>query len=289
MDKVGYLVAYDYELLKQSLPTVYAHVNKIVLAIDKERKSYIGETFTIDPSFFDWIKAFDTENKIQFYEDNFYVPGLGAREAETRERNMLAKFMGEGGWHIQIDVDEYFVDFKKIVEELKASEEKFKGRNVTVRVYWMSIFKTDSNGFFLVDESRENFALATNYPHYEEARYNHANENVVFNHVALHQSWGRTEADLAKKLRNWSHTEDFDTESYFRFWKSIDVDNHKYVRDFHPLFGSNWKRLKYLEANSISELLKKMPAHLETPAPTKAHPLQRWLPPVIYNRLVKSN
>jgi hypothetical protein len=35
-------------------------------------------------------------------------------ECDTRERNMLAKYMGEGGWHVQIDADEYFADFLSI-------------------------------------------------------------------------------------------------------------------------------------------------------------------------------
>jgi hypothetical protein len=32
-------------------------------------------------------------------------------ENETRERMMIAQRMGEGGWHVQVDSDEYFLDF----------------------------------------------------------------------------------------------------------------------------------------------------------------------------------
>lgn len=286
--KVGYLVAYDYELLKNSLPTVYADADKIVLAIDKDRKTFAGESFRIEPSFFDWLREIDTEKKIRLYEDAFYVPGMTTAEAETRERNMLGKFMGEGGWHIQIDVDEYFVDFKKLVQELKASKNKYAGKNVTLRIYWCSIFKITAEGYFLIEGGRENFALATNHPVYEQARYNHSNENHTLNHIVLHQSWGRSEEDLAKKLRNWSHSADFDTAAYFRFWKSIDIYNHKYIHNFHPLYPAYWKSLRFVHAAGILDLIKKIPSQYEEEKTSRRQPLKKWIPPVIYNRLVKT-
>lgn len=286
--KVGYLAAYDYELLKQSLPTVYAEADKIVLSIDKDRTTFAGEPFTVAPSFFTWLKGFDTDNKISLYEDGFYVPGLNTMEAETCQRNMLAKFMGEGGWHIQVDVDEYFPDFPKLISDLRSWEQKSKGTNLTFRAYWRSIFKITEQGYFLIDGSRENFALATNNPVYERARYNHSNQNVTLNHIVLHQSWGRTPEDLLKKLRNWSHNTDFDTEAYFRFWESINVYNYRYFHNFHPVYPEYWKNLAFIEAGSMEDLLKKTPAQYEEEAKQKTHPaMQKWLPPVIYSRLVK--
>ncbi len=288
--KVGYLVAYDYEMLKYSLPTVYNEADKIVLALDKDRTTFAGERFSIDPSFFAWLIDFDEAKKISVYEDGFYVPGMNTMEAETRKRNMLAVHMGAGGWHIQIDVDEYFIDFAALVRELRSLEEKYTGAPITLRAYWCSIFKISAEGFFLIEGGRENFALATNNPVYERARYNHSNQNFTLNHVVLHQSWGRTEEDLEKKLRNWSHNTDFDTEDYFRFWKSIDAYNYKYFHDFHPLYPAYWKSLKFIEAETVTELLKKIPSHFEIESKKRTHPaLQRWLPPVLYNRLVKAD
>ena len=40
-NQVGFLVSYDYELLKNSLPRVYEESDTIILAIDKERKKFI--------------------------------------------------------------------------------------------------------------------------------------------------------------------------------------------------------------------------------------------------------
>ena len=287
--KVGYMIAYDYEYLKLSLPTVYKHADSITIALDKNRKTFAGETFAVEPSFFAWLKDFDIANKIRLYEDDFYVPGMATRDAEVRERNMIAKFMGEGGWHIQIDTDEYFVDFKDLVRELKEAEAKYKERKVSFRLYWHTIFKIAPEGYFLIDDTYEAFALATNHPVYEQGRYNHSVENVVLNHVVLHQSWGRSEEELAKKLRNWSHSDDFDTQAYFEFWKSVNIANYRYICNFHPLYPDYWKKLKFVAGKSVDEIISKVPSKLPQKKRPAFHRLQRWLPPVIFNRLQKLN
>lgn len=285
--KVGYLIAYDYAYLKLSLPTVYAHADKITIALDKGRKTFAGESFSVDPSFFAWLKEVDTQNKIVLYEDDFYVPGLPTRDAEVRERNMLAKFMGEGGWHIQIDTDEYFVDFAGLVRELKEYGAKYGDRKVSIRVYWYTIFKTTGEGCFLIDETYEAFALATNHPVYEQGRYNHSIENITLNHVVLHQSWGRNEEELEKKLRNWSHSADFDTAAYLEFWKTVGPANYRYIQDFHPIFANYWKKLKFVAAGSIREVIDGIPKSIPLPSKPPFQRMQRWLPPVIFNKLQK--
>ena len=122
---VGFLISYDYELLKNSLPLVYHASYSIVLAIDKDRRTWAGNKINIPPVFFEWTKALDTENKI--YEDEFYIKELNTIQNETREPNMLAKKKGEGVC-LQIDADEYHVDFNGLVSSLhkKNLEQQFK-------------------------------------------------------------------------------------------------------------------------------------------------------------------
>lgn len=285
--KVGYIVAYDYALLKNSLPRVYKAADKIVLAIDKDRKTFTGESYFIEPEFFDWIKQNDPDGKILIYQDQFYVSGFSVEELDTRKRNMLAKFMGEGGWHFQVDADEYFVDFDAIVDEIKSLESKFKNRRVTFRIYWQTIFKATDEGFFLVNDSYENFALVTNFPVYETMRYNHSNENFILNHVALHQSFGRSEKELKQKFRNWSHANDFDTDAYFRFWQSVNRYNYRYFFDFNAVYPGSWMRLKYVMADSIESLLQEMSSAFDLPHREPLQKWQKWLPPVVYHRLKK--
>jgi hypothetical protein len=285
--KVGYMVAYDYEFLKVSIPTVYSAADKIVLAFDKDRKTFKGKTYSIDSSFFQWLKTMDVDKKIEIYEDAFFVEGLTVEQMDTRTRNLLGKFMGEGGWHFQVDADEYFINFQRVVDDVIKTGKNFKNERVTFRIYWCTIFKRTEKGFFLVDKSFENFALATNYPVYESMRYNHSQQNITLNHVALHQSFGRSEEELENKFRNWSHADDFDPDAYLRFWRSVNQDNYKYIYDFNATHPGHWMRLRYVEAGSLEELMTFIPDHYELPEPEPLHKLKKWIPPVIFNRLKK--
>lgn len=283
--KVGFIAAYDYEMLKQSIPTVYANADKIVIAIDKNRLTFSGKPFDLDPAFFAWINTFDIDNKISVYEDVFYIDGMSVKEIETRKRNLLAKAMGEGGWHFQVDADEYFPDFKGLVKYLSSLGKKYENRRITFRAYLCTIFKIADGGYYLVDESFESFPLVTNYPVYREARYTSTGEVITLNHVVLHQSFGRTYEELKTKFRNWGHRDDFDSESYLRFWQSVSQDNYKYIRNFNATHPWLWKKLKFVKAASLDELLLRTPATYDV-KPTYPR-LQKWLPPVLYRRIQK--
>jgi hypothetical protein len=51
MIKVSYLVSYDYFMLLTSIRQLYEYVDKIVVAIDIDRKTWSGNTFEIPESF----------------------------------------------------------------------------------------------------------------------------------------------------------------------------------------------------------------------------------------------
>lgn len=281
--KVGFIAAYDYELLKYSIPSLYEHVDRIVIAIDKDRLTFSGKAFFIQDHFFEWLAAFDRDKKISVYEDSFYIPDKSPKEIETRKRNLLAQQMGEGGWHIQVDADEYFPDFKRFKDDLSYIGERQKSKKITFRIFLCTIFKVADGGYYIVDDSFESFPLATNNPHYRENRYNFTEKTITLNHVVLHQSFGRTEEELVTKFKNWGHRDDFDSDAYLRFWKSVNLDTYRYIQDFHPTNPGMWKRLKFIQADSISELLLKTPSQYNIKS---SHPLlQKWLPPVVYNRI----
>ncbi|HEU4495814.1 MAG TPA: hypothetical protein VFR70_02065, partial [Flavobacterium sp.] len=116
---VGFLLSYDYELLKNSIPRVYEQADAIFIAIDKDFRTWSGEVFHVSDDFFEWLEKYDIQKKIVLYKDDFYVPELSAIENDNRERHMLSMKMGIGNWLIQVDSDEYFLDFKKFVADLR--------------------------------------------------------------------------------------------------------------------------------------------------------------------------
>jgi hypothetical protein len=62
---VGFLLSYDYDKLKLSIPPVYKAADRIFLAIDENLNTWSGNKFEIDDSFFKWLDEFDTEKKVE--------------------------------------------------------------------------------------------------------------------------------------------------------------------------------------------------------------------------------
>ncbi len=245
--KVGFLVSYDYEFLKISLPRVYAHVTEIHFAVDAEGKTLSGADYTISDDFWEWMKEIDTEQKIKVYYDKFFVEGLTPMECDTRERNMLGIAMGKSDWYIQIDSDEYFTDFELFVNNL---QNFITNEPTTVNCRVVTMFKELSSGFLAIDESFETLSFATNNPVYNVARNNTTgNKQVNWDNLVYHQSWARNPAAIKFKLTNWSHKDDFNTESFFKLWDAIDEFNYVYLSDFHPQNPVTWPKLRWMPGN----------------------------------------
>lgn len=261
MIKVGYLVSHDYKLLLTSIKQLYNHVDRIFIAIDKDRLTWSGNYFEISDNFFDEIKLFDIKNKIEFYFDSFYNPELKPIENESRERNMLLKHMGKG-WKIQLDVDEYIYNFKEVADYLnkywyltiypKMTPIVFRGKLVT-------LFRQLSDGFLYV-ENNECFSVITNQSKNILTRNNYTVRNHYSNINVIHQSWARNEDEIQLKIKNWGHQDDFDTQKYFDFWKGLNSDNYREYKNFHPIVPEVWNELFFLESTSIDNFIDKYAA-----------------------------
>jgi hypothetical protein len=255
--KVGYCVAYDWELLRHSIPTVYDHADLICLSLDKNRISWSGSSYTFDQSAFNrFIDEIDPKKKIRIYEDDFSRTELTPMENEVRQRNMIAAFMGKGGWHIQLDTDEYFLDFKNFTHYLKNFSPKVK---TNVCCPWLTLFKKTDTGFLIIDQGDHEelsfIPVATKDPEYSYGR-----NNGHFNHLTdffiIHQSWAREKDEVLEKINNWGHKNDFDTATYFQNWEKLNIENYKQWKDFHPIQPALWKKLLFVSGNSIEELIR---------------------------------
>lgn len=268
MIKVGFCVAYDWELLKNSIPPIYERADRICLGIDKDRHSWACNPYEIDnDAFYEFVKGIDTDNKIDIYEDDFSLENLNSRENCNRHRMLIAESMGKGGWHIQIDSDEYFLDFNGFTEYLKAIIKNPSGNEkpLNVNVNLIPLYKQVENGYLYVDFEEkpfENAPFATNAPLYERAR-----NNGYFNHIspfiAIHETWARNEDQLWYKLKNWGHAaEELESNaskmSYFNLWKTIDKFNYKHIRNINPARPEVWPALDYCEASSIADFIEKL-------------------------------
>lgn len=257
MIKVGFLVSYDFKYLYKSIPLVYDASDLIVLAVDKDRLTWSGNSLFIDSSFFEWVKKFDTLNKIVIYEDTFYIPENSPSENDTRERNLLAKAMGNGGWHIQIDSDEYFNDFKNFASFLKEKKHYLKNPEkhpVEIHVQWITLFKKVEGGFLYIKDSLDAIEVATNYPKYKYMRATRHSKKIITKFILLHQSWARDDEEIYTKITNWSHRDDSDNAAFYKFWKNITLDNYKEFTNFHDNDPTKWKSLEFIAENEIDSL-----------------------------------
>lgn len=255
--KVGYLVSYDYEMFLTSVKQLYSYVDKIYVAIDRNRKTWSGNHFEIPEIFFDEVTLFDVENKIEFYYEDFYVPEFSPMACETRERNMLLKVMGKG-WKMQLDVDEYVYDFEKTAKFLKQHWYFNIFPKLTPIVFkgvWITLFKELSDGYLYI-ENKERFSFITNCFNFEVARTNNSVSNHLTDIKVIHQSWARSEEQILLKIQNWGHRDDFDTQKYFEFWKNLNSINFGSYINIHPMRPEQWNELHFLQSLSIDDFIR---------------------------------
>ena len=254
--KVGMPVSYDYKFLYHSLPLIYDHADQITLAVDQNSQTWTGISFTIEDSFWDWIKEIDVQKKINVYRDVFYRPGFKAMENDTRERMMIAQRMGEGGWHVQVDSDEYFLDFGTFSQFLRHHSRWTRpgAAPLDIGIFWMPLFKQVGNGFLYIKDAYETLPIATNRPDYKMARASdHLIRYAPF--CLFHQTWARGEQEVWTKANSIGHVDHFNVQSYFNMWKAIDRHNYRYIRNFHPLIPSVWPSLEWGPGKDVPEFI----------------------------------
>jgi hypothetical protein len=255
--KAGFLVSYDWELLRYSIPCVYPWVDRIWLSLDKNRLTWAGNPFDWDENGFqDLLNRIDPNQKIEIYEDCFHIPGLSTIQCDTRQRNILARQMGEDGWHLQVDADEYVLNCKDFVDYLHTINPK-PNRPCTIFANLIPLIKKTPSGYLVVKFPKRNyeiFPLAFYLPHFRAARQTgshcHLSRCIVF-----HQTLSRSPQEVKNKLANWGHNKDFDGDAFFSFWDSLDEGNYRSARNFHPLYPSSWPKLELVRARDIDELI----------------------------------
>ena len=241
-------------MLKTALPLFYNDVDSICLSLDINRTTWAGNKFNFeDDLFFNYVKEFDTQGKIIVFEDDFYIDKSSTMFNEVYQRNKIAEKLGtENSWHIQIDVDEYFVDFKSLSRFLRNST---FNKDINICLPFYILFKQVDNLNLFVKGEMEWVPVISNNPHYEFGRRN-GYFNYKFESPMIHQSWAREESEIQQKISNWGHNKDFDVQAFFEKWKLLNDDNYKKLIDFHPIKGKSWHELVPIEGSSINELIQ---------------------------------
>ena len=61
---------------------------------------------------------------------------------------------------------------------------------------------------------------------------------------------------IEEKIKNWGHKNDFDVQEFYKKWTDLDKNNFENQVDFHPLPGSFWGKLDFIEANNIQDFIE---------------------------------
>lgn len=264
---VGFLVAYDYDLLTSSIPLVYAAANRIVLSVDEQQLTWSGQPFSIDPSFYNWLAEIDIHHKIVWEKCNYADTACNPLDNETHQRNHMFRNHPGYDWYIQLDADEYFIHFRQFVQHLQQLKEVLPV-NVSVRLKTM--YKRTTDTFFQVGGKMETVGVATNHPVYAKARFIEHCQQLTTSFVMLHQSWGRSENDVRRKLMNWGHRDDLNPHLFLQQWKRCNSFTYALYRYFHPLHAPIWPYLEKVKASSVTALIEHYRKYPPTEQPVPA-------------------
>jgi len=247
------LVSYDYRFLLTTIPKYLPFVDELLLGVDGEGLTWSGQRFEIPPSFFEELRQLDERPaKIRVIARPFYSAARSPMENDTAERNALSLEARPGNWLVSIDADECLLNPKAFFGFLGRLD---KGADVDVDASWISSFKDLGESLLVVaahaNGGLERFPIATMRRGAFVTSRRTAAKAILSPGVALHYSWGRTAEELLQKLRNWSHTRDFDVEKFFEFWQGVNKTNYSAVRRFHPIWPEMWSRLVRVEKEDL--------------------------------------
>lgn len=247
------LIAYDFDLLCKSLPLYIEYCEEVILGLDANRRTWMGEPFELPPDWLEQLKVIDVCNKIRIVEDRFFVEGKDPLELDTRERNILSRNARAGNWIVSIDADEFVLDFPGLGKFLAMQNDD----NVCVMASLITIFKQEDSVCFVVkakDGLLEQFAIATRQPGvFTSCRYT-AQRRVLGPSIVLHYSWARPPEQIRRKLNNFGHAKEFNPDSYFKLWSAVDQHNYRCVSNFHPLVPERWPALVCVTEQDLATL-----------------------------------
>ncbi len=235
-------VAYDYRYFYRALDSIYDIADEIVVGIDRDRISWSGKTYSLDETEFrQEIQKTDTRGIVKIVEDNFHAdPRPMVNDSE--ERNVLSRHCTAGAWIVQIDSDEQALNAKDFRAWMQNAD-----REKDVQAKWITVFKTFGDQCLVVNEPDGRVSVGTTQPGVYKTARETGRPKVPSNLLLLHFSWGRTREELAQKLTNWSHSQDFDTAKFIEFWDAVNLNNYRQVKNFHPLYPPLWTGLSLVK------------------------------------------
>jgi hypothetical protein len=251
------LLAYDIAFFEESVRSYIDIVDELLIGFDENRQTWSGGTYELDATIQSRLSAIS--NKIRFIEDIFYIPGLGPMENDVRERNFLSSHIENADWILSIDADELLINPGDLHDYLRHLAEP----DVCVLGSWITVYKELADGYLVIGNERDQVDLGdvpivTDKPEvFVNARWT-KQKYMMSPALLLHFSWARSEAELRKKLINWSHADDFTAQHHLELWLNANERTYKTYRNFHPVTPEAWPRLVFIPKDKLRRVASEL-------------------------------
>jgi hypothetical protein len=281
----AYILAADPTWVEAGVLSYYDAVEEIVVSFDRHDRGWTGAPISASECV-NRLRAMDHSRKMRFCAGDFARPHHSPLANETFQRQCALNEIGDDAdWILQLDPDELLPNVEAFVDALRFAETRNVGSvEWPMRVLYyqlptgqfLEICGADGSDLF---EYPAPVAVRAN------TRLSHARrcEGKVLRVVVkgdtrslqivrpaeaneerielaspadaiLHNSWARTAANVRKKIASWGHNDGWRSWRYYyarwlptRFlWRSM--------RNFHPIIGGLWPRLKPSEHALISAI-----------------------------------
>ena len=228
------------------------------MGIDNDYLTWAKNPFEFSEIALESFLKIDTDKKIKVIRGNFHSLSRPI-DNDTMERNFLSTHCKPGNWIIQIDADETFLNGNEFIKFMTENEEVVSG--CAIKAHWITVFKSfDKNKYLVIDgncDTDGRIFIGTQISNSYTICRNTDQTAIQSPLKLLHMSWGRTKSELKKKLENWGHSTDFNTNSFLEMWDTVTLDNYGEYKNLHPLNGPDWPKLKRLDLDEIINKHKK--------------------------------
>lgn len=273
MRVTAYILAADPIWLELSVRSYYSVVDEIVVSYDRDKLGWSGVPIPVDECL-DRVRAVDVDRKVRLLAGSYYRPGSTPMENDTNQRQHALEAAGErADWVVELDTDEVMPDASYFVERLVEIPPEYGACFWPMRVMFKQIaatrflevatrfrrpFAEYPGPIACRPDVRLTLARRTEAPLWVVAvrrnlwdrirhRQSPAHQYIDPDKAVLHFSWARSEDEIRRKLRSWSHSHDFDTETYLKnTWLEAETEWRSY-RDFHPIWPKVWPALRVVD------------------------------------------
>ncbi|MBV8279030.1 MAG: hypothetical protein JO170_27730 [Verrucomicrobia bacterium] len=274
----AYVLAADPAWIQVSVLSYYEIVDTLVVSYDKRGIGWSGVPIPVDECVA-LLRAIDKDRKIKFISGDFSARNRSPMDSDTYQRRCaLEESSANCDWVLMVDADEVLPDARKFQQRLSKQVPYAYG---SVEWPMRPLFQRLPDGSFLevcslsgrqyseypgpiairpgveLTEARRNQALQWRFGLRPglKARIKNPLKRLIGRqptvHVRVcedeaiwHFTWIRTEEQLRRKLSSWSHSLDFDTETYLdNVWRSA-PENWRKMQNFHPIYPELWPALR---------------------------------------------